>query len=320
MPAALTVIIPTYNRYDDLTVCIKSILQQSRLPDELIIIDDAQLPHVPLQAECEQRGIKVVYDKKDHPGLTASRNRGIALATGELLYFLDDDVELFPQYLENIARVFDQDKAGEIGGVGGVIVNDPPLTRSKKVRRLFDLCFMITGPVEGKVLPSGFCVNFGASGKAFDGLTAVDFLAGGVCAYRREVFIRQLFDENYQGYGLGEDKDFSYRLSHYYKLVITPDAQLNHYESVKMRFDKARLGFEFVLSRYRFFKTHVYRGPLSNIPFYYALFGYTLARTIITCLSFKATEFQRLKGIFSGIGHLLSGKAKQALLNEASHS
>lgn len=314
--SVISVIIPTYNRYDDLTVCIRSILQQSRLPDELIIVDDAELPDVPLQQDCEARGIKVIYFKKDKPGLTASRNQGIKLASGDLLYFLDDDVELFSQYIEHIERVFDLDKQHKLGGVGGVIDNDPPLSRSKTLRRWLDLCFMVTGPVEGKVLRSGFCVNFGSTGKVFDGQTPVDFLAGGVCAYRQQVFEQLLFDENFKGYGLGEDKDFSYRLSKQSALVVTPEAKLNHYESPKMRFDKAQLGFEFVLSRYRFFKTHVYTTPLSNMAFYYALFGYTLARTLITCLSFKKQEWQRLQGIFKGIGELLSGKAKQDLSDE----
>jgi GT2 family glycosyltransferase len=201
-----------------------------------------------------------------------------------------------------------------------VIVNEPPLSLAKKLRRIVDRCFMVTGPVEGKVLASGFCVNYGATGRRFNRLTPVDFLAGGVCAYRKAVFEHFLFDENIKGYGLGEDKDFSYRLSKHYRLVISPDAHLNHYESPKMRFDKKRMGFEFVISRYRFFRTHVYNHPLSSIAFYYALFGYTLGRSVITILSFKKHEYQCLSGILGAIANIVSSKAKQDLADDQQNS
>lgn len=315
MPA-ISIIIPTYNRYDDLKVCIASILQQNVLPDELLIIDDGDLPEVPLQARCEQRGIRVIYDNQAKPGLTASRNRGISLASGELLFFLDDDVALLPGYIDAIRQVFATDPQQRIGGVGGVIANQPTLSRSKKCIHWLLRLFLVSGPVEGRVLRSGFCVNFGATGQPFTGQTPVDFLAGGVCAYRRQVFEQLLFDENYQGYGLGEDKDFGYRLSRQQRLVITPDARLNHYESAKMRYDKSRLGFEWVLSRYRFFYTQVFDGLTSKILFYYALFGYTLIRIGIACVSFKRQEWQRLRGIFRGIDEIRSNRAKRQLDSE----
>ncbi|HIA11121.1 MAG TPA: glycosyltransferase [Flavobacteriales bacterium] len=44
---SIAVIIPTYKRYDDLKVCIQSIIGQSRHPEELIIIDDDELPDIP---------------------------------------------------------------------------------------------------------------------------------------------------------------------------------------------------------------------------------------------------------------------------------
>ncbi len=315
MPS-ISLIIPTYNRYDDLSICILSILKQTRLPDELIIIDDGELDNIPHKADCEKSGIQVIYHKKDSPGLTASRNCGVRLAKHTLIFFLDDDVELFPEYIQSITDVFEEDSQGKIGGVGGVIANEPKLSLTKKIRRAFDMCFLVTGPTEGKVLCSGFCVNFGSSGKTLTNNVYVDFLSGGVCAYRKSVFDTVMFDENYQGYGLGEDKDFSYRLSKHTLLVMTPYAKLNHYESPQMRFDKQKLGFESIVSRYRFFRTHVYTSPITSIPFYFALFGFTLSRLIIAALSFKKAEFNRLYGVFSAIYFIISGQAKAALAKE----
>lgn len=309
----VSVIIPTYDRLADLTVCIRSILQQTRLPNELIIVDDGNLAAIPLATDCERQGIRVIYHKKSQPGLTASRNIGIKMAGGDIIFFLDDDVELFDDYIANTLKVFEQNSQTQLMGVGGVIANEPALSRAKRVRRLLDRLFLVTGPSEGKVLASGFCVNFGATGREFDGLTGVDFLAGGVCAYRKQVFKEHLFDESYLGYGLGEDKDFSFRLSRKFQLAVTPQARLNHYESPVMRYNKQKLGEQFILSRYKFFRDHVYRNNWSLIPFYYAVFGYTLGRLIILLLTLDASELARIRGIFRAIGKIVSGRSGSEL-------
>ncbi len=44
---SIAVIIPTYKRYEDLKVCIQSIIGQSIPPDELIIVDDDVFPDIP---------------------------------------------------------------------------------------------------------------------------------------------------------------------------------------------------------------------------------------------------------------------------------
>lgn len=304
----LSVIIPTYNRKDDLTIAINSILKQSRLPEELIIVDDGALKEVPLFEECENNGISVIYHKKNKPGLTASRNKGVTLSSGDIIIFFDDDIELFPDYLKNMENLFIEDEKGEIGGASGITMNEKPIKKTHKILNFFYRLFMVTGNNEGKVLPSGFCVNFGATGRTFQEISDVDFLAGCGCAFRKKIFDKYQFNENYQGYGLGEDKDFSYRLTPEYKLKVTPFAQLNHYESPQMRYDTYRRGYEFILSRHRFFKELVLKRPIQWLFFYYAIFGYSMGRVIILILLPKKAEWERIKGIFKGIGHVLAGK------------
>ena len=95
-----SVIIPTYNRPEDLKNCIRSILNQSVKPDEVIVIDDGNLPEFPLLKECKDTGIHCIFHKKNIPGLTASRNAGVKLSTGDIIFFLDDDVELLSGYIK----------------------------------------------------------------------------------------------------------------------------------------------------------------------------------------------------------------------------
>jgi len=303
-----TVIIPTYNRPLELENCLRSLLEQSVGPDEIIVVDDGALAELPLRRECEAAGIRCRYHRKKTPGLTASRNIGIAMATGEIIFFLDDDVVLLPNYLAEIFRVFEDYKDGDLGGVGGVIANRKPMTFFRRIRVTYDIIFMITGIREGRVLPSGFCADYGKSLFALKRLAEVDFLPGGVSAFKREVFDDFSFSEEYQGYGLGEDKDFSFRVAGKYKLIINPAAGLYHYESVRMRPDKFMNGREAVLSRFYFFRRYCNKGWLSTLFFSYALVGYIIARAIIMCLSFDRSEAARVRGIFSAVRDIIGGR------------
>lgn len=306
-----SVIIPTYNRPKELLDCVQSILKQTIKPYEVIIVDDGNLLELPLKEKCEASGLKYVYIKKNKPGLTESRNVGIRSAGGEIIFFLDDDVVLFSNFIENILKVYQNDQKGIIGGVGGVIANHKPLTLPYRIKRIFDIVFLLSGFKEGKVLPSGFCTDFGTTGFSIKKMKEVDFLSGGVCSFRKKIFQEYSFDsDKYLNYGLGEDKDFSYQVSKKHKLIINPEAQLLHLESPKMRQDKQNKGRMFVIDKYIFFKQHVKKGWWSWIFFYYALLGYVLRRVFIMFVSFDKENVNQVKGIISAIKDILSGKVK----------
>jgi glycosyltransferase involved in cell wall biosynthesis len=313
-----SIIIPTYNRPDDLKRCIETILIQTVRPDELIIVDDGDLPNekegLPLKKECEDAGIKYIYFKKDRPGLTASRNAGIRSARGDIIFFLDDDTALFPDYIERILKVYKEDVEGRIGGVGGAIANNKPLSRKQRVKRIFEIVFLTSGLKEGSVLPSGFCTNFGDTGRPLTVNTEVDFLSGGVSSFRKEIFNEFLFDEiKFQKYGLGEDKDFTYRVSRKYKLIFNPDARLLHLHSPQMRPDHFKDGWMHVNYAYIFFNSHIKKGFLSMLFFYYALFGYVLSRIITLLLSPKKGNLLFLKGVLRGVAEIIS-KREEAVV------
>ncbi|MBF0448480.1 MAG: glycosyltransferase family 2 protein [Magnetococcales bacterium] len=310
MPS-VSIIIPTYHRPDDLGRCIQSILQQTRLPEELLIIDDGALEQVPLQPACEQAGIRVVYHRKNSPGLTASRNVGIDLSQGDIIFFLDDDVVLYPEYVAAILEVYDQQGGADLGGVGGVINNHKPLTVTRRLRHLFDVFFLASSFREGTVLASGFCTDYGTSGQQITQTQPVDFLPGGVSSFPRRIFEKHRFSEKYKGYGLGEDKDFTFRVARdNNRLLITPHARLDHFHSGQMRYDKRRMGRESILARYLFFRDFLDTGPRSRLPFWYAISGYLLARILILILSgFRHGEAGRVAGMFGGVLEVLKGRA-----------
>jgi len=308
--AFISLIIPTYNRPDDLAVCLESVYEQQRLPDEIIVIDDGALDCIPMADFFKKLNIPLEYYRKNNPGLTASRNKGVEMARGELIFFLDDDVKLFPEYIAEIAAVFGEDP--NIGGVAGQIVNIKPVRGKRRLLYWLECLFMISGSREGRVLKSGFCVDYGETTHGNRGITRVDFLPGGVSAYRREVFNFFNFSSDYKGYGQGEDKDFSLRVGKRFQLWHTPEAKLYHYESSKMRYDQFRKGKEYVLGRYRFFKDYCGASGTSSFFFFYALVGYFLKRFLILLGSNeKKDQWNRLKGMASAL-HSIVGHGKGA--------
>jgi hypothetical protein len=105
--------------------------------------------------------------------------------------------------------------------------NIKPLTASQHFRKIVHMIFLTVFSKEGKVLPSGFVTDFGTKGVPLEKVQEVDFFHGYAMSFRRNIFQEFSFDEKkYQRYGLGEDQDFSYRVSKKYKLVVTPRAKL----------------------------------------------------------------------------------------------
>jgi len=92
----ISVIIPTYNRATFLMEAIRSVLDQD--PDfekgpgkdlELIIVDDGSTDNT--EQKVAGLSAPVVYFRQSHQGVSAARNKGLDLAAGEHIAFLDSD-------------------------------------------------------------------------------------------------------------------------------------------------------------------------------------------------------------------------------------
>lgn len=297
-----SIIVPTYNRPSELKDCILSVVRQTVKPDELIIVDDGNLSEIPLKEELEAAGIHALYLKKSRPGLTESRNRGIELASGDIIFFFDDDVILDADYVEETLKVYAGDGEKKIGAVGGIQKNRYSLKKKDYLLWFSEIFFLVNGFREGTVLPSGFCVDYGTTPFSVTEKAKVDFLAGCAMSFRKEIFNEFSFDDKrYIGYGLGEDKDFTYRVSKKHAVIVNPEAKLLHLESPKMRDDKITMGYNYALSNYSFFKNLVQKTSFSRILFYYALSGYLISRTLVFLTSPSKENLGRIIGIFRGI-------------------
>ena len=89
-----SVIVPCYNVAAYLADAIESILRQDHQADEIIVIDDGSVD-ASAALVAGRFGARVRYRFQPHQGISAARNRGIRMAEGRCIAFLDAD-DLWP--------------------------------------------------------------------------------------------------------------------------------------------------------------------------------------------------------------------------------
>jgi GT2 family glycosyltransferase len=96
-----SVVIPTnFARPAELRRCLKTLAELDHPDYEVIVVDNR--PADAPAAELE--GARVVREPR--PGISAARNRGVAVATGEIIAFTDDDVQVQPGWLSALGSRF----------------------------------------------------------------------------------------------------------------------------------------------------------------------------------------------------------------------
>ncbi len=112
--AAISVIIPVHNGGENFQRCLASLEQSSRPPDEVIVVADGDTDGSWQVAEAS--GARV-FRYATAGGPARARNRGAAIAQGEILFFMDADVTVGRDTLQGIEDAFQRDPnlAGLIG-------------------------------------------------------------------------------------------------------------------------------------------------------------------------------------------------------------
>jgi len=94
---SVSVVIPTYNRADRLPAAIRSVLDQSLPPAEIIVVDDGSTDETPSLVSTFP-GVR--YIRQENQGVSQARNHGISVSENDWIAFLDSDDEWLPSKLE----------------------------------------------------------------------------------------------------------------------------------------------------------------------------------------------------------------------------
>jgi len=125
----VSLLVPTLNRADTLPTLLDSLTKQTYKNFEILIIDGGSTDNTKeiLDQYKEKLKIKFAVQKG---GLIKQENKGVKLATGDIIMRTDDDAKLPPQVLKEIVKTFQMDD--KVGGASG-----PTITPEMKSRDLF---------------------------------------------------------------------------------------------------------------------------------------------------------------------------------------
>lgn len=115
----LSVIIPTRNRSKLLGGALKSIKNQSLSIEsfEVIVVDNGSNDDTKCIVESYKESLtNLRYEFVPEPGLHEGRHAGLAASRGDILIYVDDDIEAFPQWLETYVDVFSDKSVSMAGG------------------------------------------------------------------------------------------------------------------------------------------------------------------------------------------------------------
>jgi len=225
--ASISVVIPTYYRSNDLAELFESILRQTIMPLEVIVVDDT--PTNEIKALCEDYGakfkfldIELTYVKNSKErSITIARNIGAKMTKGDIIMFFDNDIVLYPDYMENILDVY-QNYPNALGVQGWITnIGNPKLhPLNKSIEMIFD--------VHDKFVKDQCKYN-----RYPTTLTRVincEHLEGANMSFKHHVLEEFQFDENLMKYTWMEDALFGFSIRKRYpnSLYITPYAKCIH--------------------------------------------------------------------------------------------
>lgn len=199
--AKASLIICTRDRPEELARCLASLVDQTRAPDEVIVVDNASRDG---RTRAAAEAARVVYVREDRPGLDIARNTGVRAAGGEIIAFTDDDVRLHPRWFERLTGALEDREAM---AVTGLVL---PAELETEAQQIFERHWGFGRGYAPR--------EFGAAFFAADTKTGSEVWkigAGASMAFRRAAFDRAgLFDERLDvgAAGCSGDSEFWHRI------------------------------------------------------------------------------------------------------------
>lgn len=112
----ISIIIAIYNRKDELFELLNSLSHQTDKDFEVIIVDDGSQINLRPTTELFQESLTIEFFRKDNSGPGLSRNYGAKRAKNDWLVFVDSDVIVENDYIENIKKNISENPCDAFGG------------------------------------------------------------------------------------------------------------------------------------------------------------------------------------------------------------
>lgn len=247
---SISISICTRNRHEDLHSCIVSICAQTGVAEdniEILIVDDGDTSPEWISAIQQllpnRMELNYIRKERSEAGLLKSRIKSAELCKHELLLFLDDDVELYPDYLLMLKRTLSEHP--EAVGVGGVDQGFICTTKGK-------LMMLLSGQgtfSPGKLSWGGFASSMNFWNKQKNTF-ATEFLHGCNMCFKVTALDKLKTVEWLNGYSLGEDLYISYLAARKGPLYVNPTMKLLHHGSPVSRDKEQIVSYTKIINHY----------------------------------------------------------------------
>lgn len=108
----VSIIVPIYNVEKYLRKCLESILAQSYTNLEIILVDDGSTDESSkIIDEFQQMDTRIISVRQKNGGLSAARNTGLKMMTGNYVTFVDSDDEIKPNFVRDLLIAMDENEA-----------------------------------------------------------------------------------------------------------------------------------------------------------------------------------------------------------------
>ncbi len=139
----ITVVVTTFNRKQWVERAVRSVLEQTRPADEIIVVDDGSTDGT--GTRIQKRFPQVRYIRQENRGISEARNHGIENGTGSWFGFLDSDDIWLPKKLESQIRALQDNPEYRICHTNEIWIRRGKRVNPKKVHQksggdLFEKC------------------------------------------------------------------------------------------------------------------------------------------------------------------------------------
>jgi glycosyltransferase involved in cell wall biosynthesis len=311
----LSVVIPTYNRPDDIKKtlnCLKKYLDE--VVEILIIDQSSNINTKKVVNSFKENKIKYIYSNV--PSITIARNTGVNNSSKEsdIICFLDDDVKIEYDYFGEIKNTFKKNPS--IKACAGMILTENSV-KIEKYHGILQKIFFLSHYKKNKYN------IISAYGNTYDPSLKEDIFAewlpGVNMCYKKEVFDFQKFDKNLLGYTVAEDIDFSYRLQKKISnsMIITPRARIVHLASTNERYPAKTMSYVNQVDHFYFNFKNLNSNIKEKFIFFWSILGISILRTL-NLLTFKKVAYLKWKYYWESLFYCIRNvkKIKKGKLRE----
>lgn len=158
-----SIIVPVYNRPDEVSELMASLASQSDHGFEVVIVEDGSTITCKAEAEAYAPQVALQYFYKDNEGRSPARNYGMDHAKGDYFIFVDSDCILPEDYIERLRKSL---SANQTDCYGGPDDAHSSFTDTQKAINFAMTSFLTTGGIRGgkvqmeKFVPRTFNMGF----------------------------------------------------------------------------------------------------------------------------------------------------------------